>query len=660
MVADESMLSEEQLAILAHPVSRHARVLAGPGTGKSFTATLLLGRLHGASGPGVRTKMLTFTRAATAEFAAKLEEAGLTDDVDPPSTIHSHALSVLMSMTSHGLPEPLRIPDSWESDRLVRSHICRLLSAAGHTVTPGLVKKLEDEMAAGWEKLDEGLVMLADVEPELRAAYVGTWGQHRQVFGYSLLAELPYRAGTALEDIGEDYPPRVSLLIVDEYQDLNAADIRFVRSLARLDVRVIAIGDDDQSIYGWRFADPAGILRFCDEFTPSHDYSLSVSRRCGRQILQAANELIASAPGRSAKRSLTTGPEAPEGMFAYVRFTNNRTEAAAAAAIAAARVRAGVEPRDILVLVRSQADRWRSELQPAFESVGLQLASVDWVTDAIADPVLRAVIALARLLDDPEDSLAWWALTEGLTPQVGPAFTDYIYDGRLQGERWGKALLRLSQAEFPGLSRATAARVAETIAAVTARLGTLTGDLKAWSEENPDAPWSDWLFAELDDSDWRAALIGDDLGEDAEKLLRLVGPAVPLDAGLRGFLNQLEPVGKDLATEEAGGVRLMSISKSKGLTADTALILGVEEGLIPLGRATDLDEERRLLYVAMTRAQRVCVATCAARRSGQLARSGGGRTQVQRRRSSLLDGLSYGAPIDGAEFVTRINEIEMA
>jgi superfamily I DNA/RNA helicase len=137
---DDSMLSEEQRAILRHSVDGHARVLAGPGTGKSFTATLLLGRLHGADPTGIRTKMLTFTRAATAEFALKLEEAGLATDVDPPATVHSHALSVLMGMSGHGLPEPIRIPDSWESDGLVRKHLSRMLKAAGYSASPSLVK----------------------------------------------------------------------------------------------------------------------------------------------------------------------------------------------------------------------------------------------------------------------------------------------------------------------------------------------------------------------------------------------------------------------------------------------------------------------------------------------------------------------------------------
>ncbi len=221
-------LSDQQRRIVAHPPTSNARVLAGPGSGKSFTAMFWLGELMDQELPP-RVKMLTFTRAATAEFADKLAAADLADVVGKPATVHSHALSVLMGMEGHGLPEPLRIPDTWETSTLIHPHLSRLLKKLGHSdATPRLVKRIEGEMATGWQTLNEGIVLLSDVEPELRTAYVNAWGAHRLAFGYSLLNELTYRAGIALGDLGEDHPPKVDLLLVDEYQDLNAADIRFI------------------------------------------------------------------------------------------------------------------------------------------------------------------------------------------------------------------------------------------------------------------------------------------------------------------------------------------------------------------------------------------------------------------------------------------------
>ena len=120
MSIDESELSDEQRQIVNHPIGIHARVLAGPGTGKSYTAAIFLGKLHDPASPVVKSKMLTFTRAATAEFAIKLVQHDLAGVADAPSTVHSHALAVLLNLSSGQLPSPLRIPDTWEMDQLVR------------------------------------------------------------------------------------------------------------------------------------------------------------------------------------------------------------------------------------------------------------------------------------------------------------------------------------------------------------------------------------------------------------------------------------------------------------------------------------------------------------------------------------------------------------
>ncbi len=162
-------LTPEQLAFVNHDPSHHARVLAGPGTGKSFTSVAYLERLA-RERPDLRTRMLTFTRAATAEFAKKMGDAQLEGlGVTPPATVHAFALSVLMHAKGANVPIPLRIPDSWELKTLIRPHLARRLKAAGHQrATPTLIKDLEEEMAAGWESLDQSRVLLADLQPELR------------------------------------------------------------------------------------------------------------------------------------------------------------------------------------------------------------------------------------------------------------------------------------------------------------------------------------------------------------------------------------------------------------------------------------------------------------------------------------------------------------
>src|SRR5664280_979428 len=115
----------EQKAILEHDHSRHARVLAGPGTGKSTTMVAFLTRLLSGD-PEIRVRMLTFTRAATAELAEKI--AGHPEKVERPSTIHSFAISILLrNPGAGGFPEPLRILDSWEAEAVVHPSLAKRL-----------------------------------------------------------------------------------------------------------------------------------------------------------------------------------------------------------------------------------------------------------------------------------------------------------------------------------------------------------------------------------------------------------------------------------------------------------------------------------------------------------------------------------------------------
>ena len=115
--------TDEQYAILSHNATRHARVLAGPGTGKSTTMVALLGQLL-EEDDSLRVRMLTFTRAATAELAEKI--AIHSKEAERPSTIHSFAISVLLrNPGTGGFPEPLRIADTWESKNIVHRTLAK-------------------------------------------------------------------------------------------------------------------------------------------------------------------------------------------------------------------------------------------------------------------------------------------------------------------------------------------------------------------------------------------------------------------------------------------------------------------------------------------------------------------------------------------------------
>ena len=252
----------EQQAIITHGIGRHARILAGPGTGKSATIVALVDRLL-AGNPAPRVRLLTFTRAATAELAKKVSDHPAAA-AERPSTIHSFSISVLLRNPGTGdFPEPLRIADKWEESMIVRPTLARQIH-----VRTDHIENLIREMAANWEFLRER--PHPRVDPNGARGFVGAWNEHRQIYGYTLLAELPFSLRQALNDHADLEGVRYDLLMCDEYQDLNSCDLDVLHLIAERGCAIVAAGDDDQSIYSFRYAAPEGIRRFTDDYLAAH------------------------------------------------------------------------------------------------------------------------------------------------------------------------------------------------------------------------------------------------------------------------------------------------------------------------------------------------------------------------------------------------------
>lgn len=278
--------TEEQNAILEHELDRHARILAGPGTGKSATVIAWLSH-HKPD----RAKLLTFTRAATGELVQKLR-AREDIAIDKPSTIHAFCIAVLLRNGGVGeFPRPFRMADDWETDNIIEPRLARRLRISRRDVF-----KLFAELASNWESLNPAET--ANVSAAARARFMGGWREHRQIMGYALLSELPFALRNALRDHpdleGVDY----RVLVVDEYQDLNACDLDVLRRIAARGCAIIAAGDDDQSIYSFRKAHPQGIRSFLDEYPEAADYPLTLTRRCPRRIVGWANYVREILAGR--------------------------------------------------------------------------------------------------------------------------------------------------------------------------------------------------------------------------------------------------------------------------------------------------------------------------------------------------------------------------
>lgn len=610
----------EQQAILAHDCRSHARVLAGPGTGKSATLVALVDQVLRAV-PPPRVKLITFTRAATAELAKKVSQHPAAA-AERPSTMHSFAISVLLQNPGAGhFPQPLRIADTWEEENIVRPTLARRIH-----VHANRLNDLIREMASNWERLEQR--NLPRVDPQHRARFLAAWHEHREIYGYTLLAELPFAVRQALSDHADLRGVQFDILFLDEYQDLNACDLDVLRLIADRGCRIIAGGDDDQSIYSFRYAAPEGIRRFCHDYPGAATYPLSITQRCGSRIMEWASYVIAGDLGRPLDRPpLRSAAGSPPGEVALLSFPNETAEAEGVAEVVHQLTDVNhVRPEEILVLVRGDHNgTFTRPIKEALQNRGIPYSDPDAVIRMLAETPNRQLLAALRLLVNHRDSLAWASLMH-LTQGIGQSCFDYLYE-RARGARqqFGDELWEDYAAEFPGAPRSAA------------HLVTLVNAVLDWlavhqpPNRTPDAGWGNWIIQVSGD-----AVAPAPTRECNELLLALDGIVDP-EIDLGRYLSQVTPLGKDLAIAQNRGVRIMTMVGSKGLTVRATVVAGVDDGIVPRPEA-DRNEERRLLYVAMTRAREFLFATWAGRRAGPTARAGGQRARHLRQHCEFFQG----------------------
>ena len=610
--------TDEQQAILRHDLHRHGRVLAGPGTGKSATLIMLLNSVPPER--PIRAKLLTFTRAATAELSHKLSEVE-SIACERPSTIHSFCIAVLLSNPGLGeFPRPFRMADDWENKEIVRPTLSRRLGTGVLQI-----RKLFGELAANWESLNPE--ENTEIDAVVRARFMGGWRQHREIYGYALLAELPYALLMALQQHDELRGIDYETLVVDEYQDLNSCDLAVLKELTRRGCAIIGAGDDDQSIYSFRKAHPEGIRRFLGDYVGAADYPLTITQRCGRRIVEWANFVIQGDPDRPEHRgALQAAATAPEGEVALLSFRSEVAEARGIVELVAKLIGVGVPAPEILILMRSDHNgQFSRSIKQELERRNIPFSDPETVNEILNSETSRKAMSFLRLAVNREDSLAWSTLFH-IAPGIGATFTDHVYErARDARTTFGHALLTEYMNDFAGAPR-SAAQAAGIIRQVTAWL-----DEHPIPGEMPDTGWGRWIS----DTFGEGATV--EISQEFKDLLAGVDECIEETRDLGRYLGQIAPLAKDEALAKSAGVRIMTLAGSKGLTVEAAILCGLEAGLVPMDGA-DLAEERRLLYVGMTRARKFLFGTWAQTRRGPTARAGAGQVNARRQPSLFLDG----------------------
>lgn len=567
------------------------RVMAGPGTGKTSALMRRVARLleDGAT-PG-RILVCTFTRTAARDLQRELARLGLAGaNRVRAGTLHAFCFGILgraeVLIATGRVPRPLL---HFEERFLLQD-----LNGDGFGGVYDRDRRLQAFNAA-WARLqseDPGW----PTDPIDLAFHraLARWLRFHQAM---LIGELvPETLRYLRENPASPHRGVFEHVLVDEYQDLNRAEQDLLDLLAESG-NILVIGDEDQSIYSFKFAHPDGIATFDDTHPDTHDEGLDDCHRCPRSVIEMANALIANNPDRT-PRTLQPLPGNPEGEVLVLQWHTVEDEAQGIAELIRRRVESGeVEAGRVLVLAPRRQLGYA--IRDALNSVGVLAQSffheeaLDGNPKELDECGAQQAFTLLTLLANPDDSVAlrcwcgfgssslrvgaWARLREhcGSSGETPLASLERLASGDLSIPHTGSLVLRFQELER---------RLEE--------LGHVRGQALVDSLFPLEQEWTHlvrYLASRME---------GDELSaQELREHLRIgiTQPELPTDVDY---------------------VRVMSLHKSKGLTADLVAVVGCIEGLIPNvydPRKTILTQEqfeceqRRLFYVAMTRTRRMLI-----------------------------------------------------
>ncbi|QUT07992.1 UvrD-helicase domain-containing protein [Sphingobium phenoxybenzoativorans] len=401
------------------------------------------------------------------------------------------------------------------------------------------------------------------------------------------------------------YQQRFRYIMVDEYQDTNSSQYLWLRLLAQERKNICCVGDDDQSIYSWRGAEVANILRFEKDFPGAKIVKLEQNYRSTPHILAAASGVIAENGGRLGKTLWTD--EAEGEKVQVLGVWDGPEEARRVGDEIESHQRNGGTLDDVAILVRAQHQT--REFEDRFIQIGMPYRIVGGFR-FYERAEIRDALAYLRLVNQPADDLAFERIIN--VPKRG------------LGDKAVEKLHRLARAEGIPLTFA-AARIIDTdelTPQARRALGNFVGDLARWRDKAAQLPHPELARQILDESGYTTVLQAERTVEASGRLENLneLVRAMEEYETLGAFLEHVSLVMDNEAQADERKVTIMTIHAAKGLEFDTVFLAGWEEGIFPSQRALDegglasLEEERRLAYVAITRARRKCVILHAANR----------------------------------------------
>lgn len=615
----------------AHEVAQTVRLVAGPGTGKSFAIEERVSWLLGEQGiPPSAIIAVSFTRAASKDLKERINSHCVTQGHEGlhdlrVSTLHSLALWILRRTGNlEQYPTAPMILDDWESKNVFDAEYGNL-----YGLTPTRCAEIRADHEAFWNtgiwnppNLPVPAAVISEAE---RQRFNGFYVARTQTYSCVLPGEVVRRCVELVQQglIDAVDVLRVQHLIIDEVQDLNPCDFEFIEALIAQGVVVFIAGDDDQSVYSFRHAYPEGIQRFTQRYPETGDHVLSDCFRCTPQVLSTAISLINnfSTADRIPKNlsSLYTNSDPPNPGHVVTKTLNTGVkEAEYVANTCNALISLGISPKDIMVLVGNKRATLKT-ITNAFENAegGAILYDADIKDDFIESDCGRFLLACLRITLDSDDYVAHRVLL-GTRTGVGIGTCRTVADKVLNNNLNFRSLFY-----DPLPNGVFSAREMNSVNAVRDNLAILAD----WNEDDTvdtrAAEIQNLLQTNCSDAGFAA---WQEFSADLPSAMNLrelrdyfYGSSPDYRSALVNRVNQRLGIAAEENVQESLRVRIMSFHSSKGLSAKVVFIPGLEELVFPTQgmqqNAGRIFEAARLLYVAITRAKAACVLTRSLRRT---------------------------------------------
>jgi ATP-dependent DNA helicase UvrD/PcrA len=577
-------------------------IVAGAGSGKTRVLTRRIAHLL-ATGDAAPWGILaiTFTNKAADEMRSRVVElVGGAAEKMWVSTFHSACLRILrMNGDRLGYRSGFTVYDDTDSRRLVEMITAEL----GFDQKRLPSRAVQAVISQAKSELVDFETFKADAQDgpdpfRKRIAEVYTQYQQRlhaaNAMDFDDLLMVTANLLQAADDVREKFQERFQHILVDEFQDTNHAQNEIVKLLGEAHGNVCVVGDSDQSVYRWRGADIRNILEFERAFPNVTTILLEQNFRSTQTILDAANAVIANNVGRQPKELFTVGDTG--GPVKRYRAEDERDEANwVSSEILRVHASEGLSWGDVAVFYRTNAQSLPLETSMKFSGIPYKVVGGAKFYDRRE---IKDVLAYIRVLANPDDEVSARRIVNVPKRGIGDAsVTRLAAWAQVEGVPFSAAIDRAEDAGLSGKALKGAQQLGKTLGELRPLVDTI----------NP----ADFVQLVADRTGYLAELVAEHTHEAdgrIENLAELATQAGDFD-DVMGFLETVALVADSDELESDGSkVSLMTLHTAKGLEYPAVFVVGLEEGIFPHFRAlsepTELEEERRLFYVGITRARR--------------------------------------------------------